>query len=74
MAKPKLVLCPVCIGQVSSEAWACPHCGHPLKETFGQAMMGLLESPIFAILVSVVAFGSIYYLIEVGYLNRPAFL
>lgn len=26
-----LIACPVCAGQVSQEAFSCPHCGHPLR-------------------------------------------
>jgi len=28
---PQLIECPVCQGKVSSDAPACPHCGHPMR-------------------------------------------
>jgi hypothetical protein len=33
MAKPKIVRCPACNQGVSRAAFACPGCGHPLRET-----------------------------------------
>jgi predicted amidophosphoribosyltransferase len=30
--QPKLQSCPTCGGQISQQAKACPHCGHPLKD------------------------------------------
>ena len=32
-----LTRCPACSGQISVEAAACPHCGHPLRPVTAQA-------------------------------------
>jgi hypothetical protein len=29
---PKLKTCKACSGAVSSQAYSCPHCGHPLRK------------------------------------------
>ena len=34
-----LTTCPACGGTISTEAYECPHCGHPLKSTLGQIIL-----------------------------------
>ena len=37
--KNPLADCPACGGTISTEAYECPHCGHPLKSTLGQIIL-----------------------------------
>ncbi len=37
---PTVVWCPACRGAVSSAAFACPHCGQPLRTAYVQTTRG----------------------------------
>ncbi|MCI8609460.1 MAG: zinc-ribbon domain-containing protein [Firmicutes bacterium] len=48
---PVLTQCPVCGKTVSSSAYECPECGHPLKEKEGGISFGLV---LLAVILGIV--------------------
>ena len=51
-----LIECPECKRQVSDQAEACPHCGHPIRPAVGEVARAAPKSrnaPIFLILAAI---------------------
>lgn len=45
----KLIACPVCNNDISTDAALCPHCGHTLKEP--QTAVGLVAAIILGLVI-----------------------
>lgn len=52
----KITKCPACDNNVSTQALACPHCGHPLKEAEQPKKRKSLTKPLLGCLGSIVLF------------------
>ena len=60
---PGLIFCPVCGKQISSDAPACPHCGHPFNAAEPPKKKSVAKKVIIILLIIFVLIPLIIYIL-----------